>query len=109
MHLYLKVSHRFACECTFTSPLHKSLAPLILTAQVVPQCGSAEACIAGVVAVGLVTRSLVDDDKVAWFDCHKTDEDRQQGYGDHQQNDEGSAGIDVGPHKTHKQTEQKDY
>lgn len=49
------------------------------------------------------------DDKVSWFDGHKTDEDGQQGYGDHQQNDEGGAGIDVGAHQTHKQTEKKDY
>lgn len=76
------------------------LAPT-LTAQVVPQSGGIEARVAGVVVEGLVARSLVGDDKVTRFDCHGTDEDGQQGYGDHQQDDEGSAGVDVRAHQTH--------
>lgn len=51
----------------------------------------------------------MDDDKLTWFDCHKADEDGQQGHGDHQQNDEGGAGVDVGAHQTHEQTEQENY
>lgn len=84
------------------------LAPT-LTAQVVPQSCGIEARVAGIVVVGLVARCLVGDDKVKRFDRHGTDEDGQQGYGDHQQDDEGGAGVDVCAHQTHKQTQQKDY
>lgn len=80
-----------------------------LTAQVVPQSGNIKACVAGVVVEGLVARSLVGDEKIARFDRHGTDEDGQQWYGDHQQDDEGGAGVDVGSHQTHEQTQQKDY
>lgn len=82
--------------------------PLTLTAQVAPQRGGAEARVAGVVAAGLVPGSLVDDDKVLRSDRHKADEDGQQGNGDHQQDGEGRAGIDVSAHQAHKQAEQKD-
>lgn len=94
----------YLCESTLISSLTS-----ILTAQVVPQRGSTEARVAGVVAEGLVARTLVGDDEVTRFDRHRADEDGQQGYGDYQQDDEGSAGVDVGPHQTHKQAQQKDY
>lgn len=57
---------------------------------------------------GLVAGSLVGDDKISRLDRHRADEDGQQGYGDHQQDDEGGAGVDVGAHQTHKQTQQQD-
>lgn len=80
-----------------------------LTVQVVPQGGGVVACVAGVEADGLVARPLVGDDKIMWTDRQRTDEDGQQGHGDHQQDDEGSARVDVGAHQTHKQTQQKYY
>lgn len=58
---------------------------------------------------GLVARSVVGNEEFLRFDCYRTDEDRQQRYSDHQKDDEGSAGVDVGAHQTHKQTQQKDY
>lgn len=51
---------------------------------------------------GLVARSVVGNDEFLRFDCYRTDEDRQQRYSDHQKDDEGSAGVDVGAHQTHK-------
>lgn len=83
--------------------------PLKLTAQVVPQRGSAEARVAGVVAEGLVARTPVGDDEILRFDRHRTDEDGQQWYGDNQQDYEGGAGVNVGTNQTHKQTQQQDY
>lgn len=86
-----------------------TLVPLILTAQVVSQSGSIEARIAGVVVEGLVAGPPVGNDKITRFDRHRTDEDGQQGYSDHQQDGEGGAGVDVGAHQADKQTEQEDY
>ncbi|TNN72476.1 hypothetical protein EYF80_017252 [Liparis tanakae] len=83
--------------------------PQTLTAQVVPQSGGVEARVAGVVAGGLVVGPLVDEDKITWYDHHGADEDGQQGHGDHQQDDEGGAGVDVGAHQTHEQTQQQHH
>lgn len=76
--------------------------------QVVPQRCGIEACVAGVVMDGLVAGSLVCDDKILRFNRHCADKDGKQGYSDHQQDGEGSAGVDVGAHQAHKQTQQED-
>lgn len=97
----LKVATYCVLATNLTSPT--------LTVQVVPQGGGVVARVAGVEADGLVARPLVGDDKITWTDRQRTDEDGQQGHGDHQQDDEGGARVDVGAHQTHKQTQQEDY
>lgn len=109
MRLNLSASQSFARKRTFTSSLTSIWCPPPrLTAQVIPQSGGIVAGVAGIVVDGLVARSLVGDDKISRLDRHRTDEDGQQGYGDHQQDDEGGAGVDVGAHQTHKQTQEQD-
>lgn len=46
----------------------------------------------------------MNDNEGSRFDCHRTDEDGQQRHGDHQQDGEGGAGIDVSAHQTHNET-----
>lgn len=101
MHLYLWVSSCFTHRVSYPNRT--------LTAQVVSQRGSTETRVAGVVAEGLVAGSLVGDDKFSRFDSHWTDENGQQGYSDHQQDDKGGAGVDVGADQTHNQTQQEDH
>ena len=57
----------------------------------------------------MVTRTRVGDNKCLGFDCYRTDEDGQQRCGDHQQDDEGGARVDVCAHETHDQTQQEDH
>lgn len=106
MALYLHLS---SGECTFTSSQYPPTIPLILTAQVIPQCCSTETRVAGIVAEGLIARTRMGDNEILRFNCHRTDKDGQQGYSNHQQDDEGCAGVDMSAHQTNKQTQQQDY
>lgn len=81
----------------------------LLTPQVVGKRAAVEAGVAGIERERVVQAECACEAEVQCSDKQRADEDRQHSQGHHQQDEEGSFGVDVSADQTNDQTDQQQH